>query len=79
MKMERRLFRVSFRNVSGFFSENHFYVIAKDFNQAAIKAKEAFSHDQETRAMITNDGSLNKEQMECKISNIEFLTENVLL
>jgi len=78
--MERRLFRVTMRTRGGYLSDTQYYVLAKDFNQAALKAKEAFIHEQETKSLLTEDGSLNKEDLGAvKISNIEFITENVLL
>jgi hypothetical protein len=76
--MERRLFRVSLQKESGGYSCGNYYVIAKDFNQAAIKAKDAYIHEQETKALITEDGSL-KEGSGCKVSAIEFITDNLLL
>lgn len=57
----------------------NYFVLAKDFNEAAIKAKEAYLHEKNTKSILTNDGSLNLEKFEFKIQNIEFLTDNVLL
>lgn len=66
-----RLFLVTFIDYK------RYYVTAKDFNQAAIKAKEQQTQEHK-KEMINSEGDLCKNTFPAEIDTIQYLTDRIL-
>ena len=51
------------------------YILAKDFEEAAIKAQIELNLKEDTKAFIGNDGSLIEKEYR-KITSVELLTDD---
>lgn len=72
----KRLFLVRIRD-----RYDQYYVLASDFNDAAIKAKEKFTHEQSIKPLLNREGDLNmkEDEIKCQIGSVEYLTDEVVL